>query len=102
MLKNITIIGSGNVGATVALWSASKELGDSVLFNRTKDSPKGTPSTSRKPRRWKISIWRSRVPIGTTTPRLPMLWGARLGCLASPAKPREELLKRNASVVGGR
>lgn len=33
MLKNITIIGSGNVGATVALWSAPKELGDIVLFN---------------------------------------------------------------------
>jgi len=36
MRKKITIIGSGNVGATTALWVALKELGDVVLYNRTK------------------------------------------------------------------
>jgi malate dehydrogenase len=41
MRKKITIIGSGNVGATTALWTALKELGDIVLFNRTKGLAKG-------------------------------------------------------------
>jgi len=41
MRKKITIIGSGNVGATAALWAALKELGDIVLFNRTKGLAKG-------------------------------------------------------------
>ena len=102
MLKNITIIGSGNDGATVALWSVPKELGDIVRFIRTKDSPKGTPLTSRKPHCWKASIWRSRAPIGTTTPRSPMLWRSRLGCRASPGMSREGLLNRNSAGVGGR
>lgn len=41
MRKKITIIGSGNVGATLALWSALKELGDIVLFNHTKGLVQG-------------------------------------------------------------
>lgn len=41
MRKKITIIGSGNVGATAALWVALKELGDVVLYNRTKGLAKG-------------------------------------------------------------
>lgn len=41
MRKKITIIGVGNVDATLALWSALKALGDSVLFNRTKGLAQG-------------------------------------------------------------
>lgn len=41
MRKKITIIGAGNVGATVALWAAVNELGDVVLFNRTPGLAKG-------------------------------------------------------------
>jgi len=41
MRKKITIIGSGNVGATTALWTALRELGDIVLFNRTKGLAEG-------------------------------------------------------------
>jgi malate dehydrogenase len=41
MRKKISIIGSGNVGAATALWVARKELGDVVLYNRTRGLAEG-------------------------------------------------------------
>jgi malate dehydrogenase len=41
MRKKISIIGAGNVGAATALWIARKELGDVVLFNRTRGLAEG-------------------------------------------------------------
>jgi malate dehydrogenase len=41
MRKKISIIGSGNVGAATALWVARKELGDIVLYNRTRGLAEG-------------------------------------------------------------
>jgi malate dehydrogenase len=37
----ISIIGGGNVGASCALWAASKELGDIVLFDVVEGIPQG-------------------------------------------------------------
>lgn len=39
--NKITIIGSGNVGATAAHWAASKELGDIVLLDVAEGVPQG-------------------------------------------------------------
>jgi malate dehydrogenase len=39
--KKITIVGSGNVGATAAHWAASKELGDVVLLDIAEGIPQG-------------------------------------------------------------
>lgn len=39
--NKITIIGSGNVGATCAHWAASKELGDIVLMDVVEGVPQG-------------------------------------------------------------
>ena len=39
--KKITIIGSGNVGATCAHWAAAKELGDIVLYDIVEGVPQG-------------------------------------------------------------
>lgn len=39
--KKITIVGSGNVGATAAHWVASKELGDVVLVDIAEGIPQG-------------------------------------------------------------
>ncbi len=39
--NKITIIGSGNVGATAAHWAASKELGDVVLLDIAEGIPQG-------------------------------------------------------------
>jgi len=41
MRKKITIVGSGNVGATAAHWMASKELGDIVLIDIIDGAPQG-------------------------------------------------------------
>ncbi|MCG8400185.1 MAG: malate dehydrogenase [Firmicutes bacterium] len=39
--KKITVIGSGNVGATCAHWAAGKELGDVVLIDVVEGVPQG-------------------------------------------------------------
>ncbi len=39
--NKITIVGSGNVGATAAHWAASKELGDIVLVDIAEGIPQG-------------------------------------------------------------
>lgn len=39
--NKITIIGSGNVGATCAHWAAAKELGDIVLYDIVEGVPQG-------------------------------------------------------------
>jgi malate dehydrogenase len=41
MRKKVTIVGSGNVGATVAHWIASKELADVVLIDIVEGVPQG-------------------------------------------------------------
>ncbi|HLI62896.1 MAG TPA: malate dehydrogenase [Terriglobales bacterium] len=41
MRKKITVVGSGNVGATTAHWLASKELGDVVLIDILEGIPQG-------------------------------------------------------------
>ncbi|MBW7957586.1 MAG: malate dehydrogenase [Deltaproteobacteria bacterium] len=39
--KKITVIGAGHVGATTALWVATKELGDVVLLDIVEGTPQG-------------------------------------------------------------
>jgi len=39
MRKKVTIVGSGNVGATAAHWLAAKELGDIVLVDIVEGVP---------------------------------------------------------------
>src|SRR5215471_10652494 len=41
MRKKVTVVGSGNVGATAAHWVASKELGDVVLVDIIEGVPQG-------------------------------------------------------------
>jgi malate dehydrogenase len=41
MRKKVTIVGSGNVGATAAHWIAAKELGDVVLIDIIEGVPQG-------------------------------------------------------------
>src|SRR2546427_11387708 len=41
MRKKVTIVGSGNVGATAAHWIASKELADVVLIDIIEGVPRG-------------------------------------------------------------
>src|ERR1700751_660547 len=41
MRKKVTVVGSGNVGATAAHWIASKELSDVVLIDIIEGVPQG-------------------------------------------------------------
>ena len=41
MRKKVTVVGSGNVGATAAHWIASKELADVVLIDIIEGVPQG-------------------------------------------------------------
>src|SRR5258708_25828701 len=41
MRKKVTVVGSGNVGATAAHWIASKELADVVLIDIVEGVPQG-------------------------------------------------------------
>src|SRR5665647_2466169 len=41
MRKKITVVGAGNVGATLAHWLAAKELGDVVLLDIIEGIPQG-------------------------------------------------------------
>ena len=41
MRKKVTVVGSGNVGATAAHWIAAKELADVVLLDVIEGVPQG-------------------------------------------------------------
>src|ERR1051326_7153602 len=49
MRKKVTIVGSGNVGATAAHWIASKELADVVLIDIIEGVPQGKALALLKP-----------------------------------------------------
>jgi malate dehydrogenase len=98
--KKITIIGAGNVGATTALWAALKELGDIVLFNRTKGLAEGRALDLKEASplegfdleivgtdRFEATSHSDVVIVTAGLPR-------------QPGMSREELLDKNASIVG--
>jgi malate dehydrogenase len=98
--KKITIIGAGNVGATTALWAALKELGDIVLFNRTKGLAEGRALDLKEASplegfdleivgtdRFEATSHSDVVIVTAGLPRQPGMY-------------REELLDKNASIVG--
>lgn len=99
MRKKITIIGSGNVGATVALWSALKELGDIVLFNRTKGLAEGKALDLKEAsplEGFDLAIQGTDRYDATTDSDVVVVTA---GLPRQPGMSREELLKRNAAIV---
>ena len=71
----ITVVGAGNVGATVAQYAVEKELGDVVLVDVVEGIPQGKaldlaqagpdPRLRREPR---------SAPTATTRPPTPTSW----------------------------
>jgi malate dehydrogenase len=51
MDKKVTVVGGGNVGATLAQRLADKELADVVLIDIIEGMPQGRASTSWRPPR---------------------------------------------------
>jgi malate dehydrogenase len=99
MRKKISIIGSGNVGATAALWVALKELGDVVLFNRTKGLAKGRALDLKEAsplEGFDLAIVGTDAFADTRQSDVVVVTA---GLPRQPGMSREELLHKNASIV---
>jgi malate dehydrogenase len=100
MRKKITIIGSGNVGATAAVWLALKELGDIVLFNRTPGLAKGRALDLMEAsplEGFDLSIVGTDRFEDTKDSDVVVVTA---GLPRQPGMSREELLHKNAAIVG--
>jgi malate dehydrogenase len=97
--KKITVVGAGNVGATAALWLASKELGDVVLVDVVEGVPQG-----------KALDMAETAPIEGFDVRLTGSNGYEetadsdvviitAGIPRKPGMSRDDLLKTNAGIV---
>jgi malate dehydrogenase len=98
--KKITIIGSGNVGATAAVWVALKELGDIVLFNRTPGLAKGRALDLMEAsplEGFDLAIVGTDRFEDTKDSDVVVVTA---GLARQPGMSREELLDKNAAIVG--
>lgn len=99
MRKKISIIGSGNVGAATALWVARKELGDVVLFNRTRGLAEGKAldlKESSPVDRFDLAITGTDRIEDTRDSDVVVLTA---GMPRQPGMTRDDLLHMNASTV---
>jgi len=99
MRKKISIIGAGNVGRETASWCAIKELGDIVIWNRTKEKAVGVALDLMEAG----SVAGYDVDI-VGTGNLSKTKGSDIIVFTSgfPRKPgmkREELVGKNAGIV---
>ncbi|MDP6084692.1 MAG: malate dehydrogenase [Nitrospinota bacterium] len=97
----ITIVGAGNVGATTAHWSASKELGDIVLVDIIEGIPQGKGLDLHQA--GPVEGFDSRI---TGTNDYHATEGSDIvvitaGIARKPGMSREDLLSTNAKIVGG-
>jgi malate dehydrogenase len=101
MRRKITIVGAGNVGATVAHWAAAKELGDLVLVDVIEGLPQGKA----------LDLWQAgplegfdcRV-IGSNDYRETAdsdVVVITAGVARKPGMSREDLLATNKAIVEG-
>ena len=99
MRKKISIIGSGNVGAATALWVARKELGDIVLFNRTRNLAEGKAldlKESSPVEGFDLSLTGTDRFEDTCESDVVVLTA---GMPRQPGMSRDDLLNMNASIV---
>ena len=97
----ITIVGSGNVGATAAHWAAAKELGDIVLVDIAEGIPqgKGLDLAQAGP----VELFDARI---TGTNDYAATAGSDVaiitaGLARKPGMSRDDLMKTNAGIVRG-
>ncbi len=99
MRKKISVIGVGNVGREVASWLAIKELGDIVIWNRTKEKAVGNALDIMEA--GPIAGYDAKI-IGTDKISDTKNSDIIVFTAGSPRKPgmlREELIASNAKVV---
>jgi malate dehydrogenase len=99
MRKKISIIGAGNVGAATALWIARKELGDVVLYNRTRGLAEGKAldlKESSPVDGFDLAITGTNQFEDTGESNVVVLTA---GMPRQPGMSRDDLLNMNASIV---
>jgi len=97
--NKITIVGSGNVGATAAHWAASKELGDIVLVDIVEGVPqgKGLDLLEAGP----VELFDANI-IGTNDYKATANSDVVIitaGLARKPGMSRDDLMKTNAGIV---
>lgn len=95
----ITIVGSGNVGATAAHWAASKELGDVVLVDIVEGIPQGKALDlfEASP----VELFDANI-IGTNDYKQTAKSDVVIitaGLARKPGMSRDDLMKTNAGIV---
>ena len=101
MRKKVTIVGSGNVGATAAHWIASKELADVVLIDIIEGVPqgKGLDLLEAMPIEKRDSHVLGTNDYGDTAKSDIVVITA--GIPRKPGMSRDDLINTNAKIVGG-
>src|SRR3989338_9147040 len=98
--NKITIVGSGNVGATAAHWAVTKELGDVVLIDIVEGVPQGkgldlfesTPVEGVDSRITGTNDYKDTKDSDVVV--------ITAGIARKPGMSRDDLLKTNAGIVG--
>lgn len=99
MRHKISILGTGNVGSEVAYWCAIKELGDIVLWNRTKETAMGKAldlMESAPIARFDAKVKGTGNIKDTKKSDIIIITA---GMARKPGMTREELAKTNADII---
>lgn len=97
--NKITIVGAGNIGATCAHWAASKELGDIVLIDIVEGVPQGKAldlMQSAPVEGFDSIITGTNDYAETANSDIVVITA---GLARKPGMSRDDLLKKNASIV---
>ncbi len=98
--KKVTVVGAGNVGATTALWLASRELADVVLTDVVEGVPQGKALDMLEA----MPILGSDVTVTGDNDYAPTansdIVVITAGFPRKPGMSRDDLLKKNYEIVG--
>lgn len=97
--KKITVVGAGHVGATAALWAASKELGDVVLVDVVDGIPQGKAldlAEAAPVEGFDASIVGTNTYEETANSDVVIITA---GLARKPGMSRDDLLKTNANII---
>src|ERR1700721_2368887 len=99
MRKKVTVVGSGNVGATAAHWIAAKELADVVLIDVVEGVPQGKAldlSQAMPIEKRDVSILGTNDYADTANSDIVVITA---GIARKPGMSRDDLLKTNPKIM---
>ena len=97
--RKITVVGAGNVGASAAVWLASKELGDVVLVDVVEGVPQGKAldlAETAPIEGFDVRLTGTNAYDGTDGSDVVIITA---GLPRKPGMSRDDLLKTNAEIV---